>query len=267
VGDLSLSVGNVILTLESSGGLSKGLKQTLAATGSLAMALAGSAGAKAAAPDQPKVDPGRWADAFDSWSVGFGAGYGFFGAPTTIDSFNTYSGPVSTTLNSNGPVASFELGKDFRINNSVFGVYGDFHVGDRTSAFASSDSYAPAAGLTLGEGGSLTARAGFVPNQRTLFYGLFGWSWQQYASSVSGTSSSYSSIGGSGSGVLNGPTIGFGAEMLFPNHPNVSFKSEYRFTHFDAPSPISPDGGADFIRFGNVDDQTVRFILSFKLPQ
>ena len=66
------------------------------------------------------------------------------------------------------------------------------------------------------------------------------------------------------SGFLNGPTVGAGIEWLLPNHPDVSFKTEYRYTHFDSPGSLYD--GATSVTFGNVDDHLVRFIMTFKLP-
>ena len=223
-------------------------------------------GAKAASPVHAAPNPDGWSNAFNTWSIGAGVGYNFFQTPATIDSFGTYSDAASPTLQGNSPNATVEIGKDLRFNNVVFGLYGDAHLGEKVGAFDSSDEYAPHARLSLGPGGSLTGRLGVVANPRTLVYGLFGWSWQQYDSFTSSSDYTLNNLTASGSGVLNGPTIGLGAEVLFKKMPNVSLKAEYRYTHFDAPAPLSPTTGK-FTTFGNVDDQSVRLVLSFKLPQ
>ncbi len=252
---------------DATGTFSSTFKWTFAATGSFAAALGGALPAVAAPPGQTtKIDPGRWADAFNGWSVGFGVAYDFFRDPAHVDSFNSYSSPESPTLSGNDPFADVDFGRDFRANNYVFGIYGNLFAGEKTGAFTSSDSYAPSGSLTLKSGGAVTARAGFLTNPQTLVYGLFGWTWQHYSAAVSGTDDSYNPISASESGVLNGPTVGTGLEFLFPNNPNVSFKTEYRYTFFNAPGPLSPDGGLNYITFGKVDDQTLRFILSFKMP-
>ena len=226
----------------------------------------GAAPASAAPPVHAVPSPDGWSNAFNTWSIGAGFGYNAFQTPSTIDSFETYSEAASPALSGNSPNATVEIGKDFRFNNVVFGLYGDAHLGDEVGAFDSSDDYAPHARLSLGPGGSLTGRLGIVATPRTLVYGLAGWSWQQYDSFTSSSDYTSNDLTASGSGVLNGPTVGIGAEMLFKNIPNVSLKAEYRYTHFDAPAPLSPTTG-EFTTFGNVDDQSVRVVLSFKLPQ
>ena len=240
--------------------LSNGLKYTIAASGALAVTWAAMANSNAALLSQPNVDP-RFANAFDSWSVGFGGGFSAFQSRSTINSFDFYDSSLAANLSGANPFASVEVGRDFRFNNAVFGIYGDVHIGDRQANFSSSDLYgATTAGLTLKEGGSVTGRAGLLADQQTLLYGLFGWSWQHYAASVSGFEGS-----ASGSGVVNGPTVGFGTEVLFTNHPNMSFKAEYRFTHLGAPESLSANGGSATMNFGAVDEHALRLMLSFKL--
>jgi hypothetical protein len=242
----------------------KGLKYTLAATGSLAMTWAGNTAH--AQPPAPSVDP-RFANAFDSWSIGAGAGINLFHAPLSVQSVDTYADNLGGNQHGAGGFATLEIGRDVRVNNAVFGIYGDFHVGQKTAGYSSGDSYS-SGHLTLGEGGAVTGRAGVLTSPSSLFYGLFGWSWQQYSASVSSTTDSYSGIGAQASGVLNGPTVGIGGEFLFPNNPNMSFKTEYRYTYFGSvPSLHAVNGGSTIdANFGPVNDHMLRFILSWKLP-
>ena len=246
--------------------LASAVKVAFSATGSLAAALGGGTPAAAAPAGQPvTMDPARWADAFNGWSVGFGAAYDFFHDSAYVEPFNFVMSPLSPALSGDAPFADVDFGRDFRTNNYVFGIYGNLFVGEKTGAFASSDNYTTGS-LTLKKGGAVVGRAGFLTNPQNLFYGLFGWTWQHYSATLNGTDSSDEPVSVSESGVINGPTVGAGWEFLFPNNPNVSFKTEYRYTFFNAPSPLSPDGGQNYMTFGNVGDQTVRFILSFKMP-
>jgi opacity protein-like surface antigen len=251
------------------GAVSTTLKLTFAATGSLAATLtAGVSTASAAPVDQTaKVDPGRWADAFNGWSLGFGANYNFFRDSSSINSYDWYtSSEVASSpgLQANSPFADVDVGKDFRAGNYVFGVYGNFFAGEKLATYQSSAVYSND-DLKLQYGASLVGRAGVVAGSQTLFYGLFGWTWQHYQADLS----EFYPVGpgnfnASESGFLNGPTVGAGIEWLLPNHPDVSFKTEYRYTHFDSPGTIS--NGPTTVTFGNVDDHMIRFIMTFKLP-
>jgi opacity protein-like surface antigen len=240
----------------------RGLKYTVVATGSLAMTWAGSTHAQTT----PTVDP-RFSNAFDAWSLGAGAGINLFHAPLSTESIDTYATP-SGNLHGAGGFASFEVGRDFQVNNAVFGIYGDFHIGEKSAQYSSTDIYSSSARLALGHGGAITGRAGVLTSPNSLLYGLFGWSWQHYTASVSGTTDSYSSIGASSSGVLNGPTVGIGGEMLFANNPNMSLKTEYRYTYFGNVPTLHAVSGSSAIdaNFGPVHDHMLRFILTWKLP-
>lgn len=254
------------MSAEAAGRLPNTARLAFVATGSIATAFGGVLPAAAAAPvGQPaNVDPGRWADAFNGWSVGFGASYDYFRSSANVDSFGGTA--QSPKLNGNDPFAAIEIGRDFRSNNYVLGIYGDIFAGEKSAGFQSSNAKSPSGTMKLQAGGALTARAGFMPTQQSLLYGLGGWTWQHYeASLVSGPDYDGTPFDISKSGFLNGPTVGVGYEMLFPHHPNVSFKTEYRYTHFDAPGALTPDG-SNYATFGNVDDHSLRFILSFKMP-
>ena len=91
-------------------------------------------------------DMGQWPDAFNTFSVGIGAGGSFLHVPaslSTTDGYapNSYSGTLSRTLNPSNFTASAEAGKDWRFNNFVVGVYGDITAGDqKTSVTRSYDA-------------------------------------------------------------------------------------------------------------------------------
>ncbi len=262
-------LGDSEMPPKSAGTLSGTLKFPFAAGGSLATTIAPMAATAAPVGQPAEVDPARWADAFNGWSVGFGVGYDIFRDSAHVDPFNaTFTQSLSPTLSGKDPFADFQIGRDFRAGGYVFGLYGDIFAGENSASFASSQSKSPSGTLKLQEGAAVTARAGFTPNQQSLFYGLAGWTWQHYEATLKGFVDSGLStfpFSVSGSGTLNGPTVGIGYEMLFPNHPSVSFKTEYRYTHFDAPGSLSPDG-VNAMTFRAIDDHSVRFILSFKTP-
>ena len=84
-----------------------------------------------------------------------------------------------------------EVGKDFRHGNWVFGLYGNVDVGNQTGTFstehknyATSEHTTAKANLTLGTSAAITGRIGVLANERTLLYGLAGYTWRQYDASV-----------------------------------------------------------------------------------
>jgi hypothetical protein len=137
------------------------------------------------------------------------------------------------------------------------GIYGDLLFGGDDTSFESSDSYG---GLRMQERASVVGRAGVLVHPNMLVYGLAGWSVQSYEASTS--TEWYSN---EHSGFVNGPTVGFGAEVVLPNDPLFSLKGEYRFTHLSAPT----DGGTPSYgltsSFNSVNDRQFRVILSIKL--
>jgi len=248
---------------EISTGLAKGLNYTVAATGSLA--LMWTAVTAAQAQPSPTSPDSRFAAAFDSWSIGGGGGFNLFQTQATASDSYSVSDTFNQALHGEGGFGAIEAGRDVRVGNTVFGAYGDFHFGQKDASFSSSDSYASGS-ITLGNGGAVTGRAGIVVVPNLLFYGLAGWAWQQYTVDLN-DSDPTPAIHGSHSGITNGPTVGVGAELLLRRFPNVSFKSEYRFAHYDGPSfAVSNGTESAAVDFDAINDHSVRFILSLKFP-
>ena len=266
-----------------------GLKVGLAVTGSFGFVQAATP-AQAAGTTVAK-NMGQWHDAFDTFSFGIGAGGSFLHAPASISTTDTYSGThdgtLSGTLNGSGFIGTVEAGKDFRQGNFVFGIYGDITGGNQKASISRSyeDTYwgsPPPESLTgtytlsLKHSAALIGRAGWMPNERTLLYGLAGYTWQHYDASTSVmTSIPYKSIGsGSGSaqksGTVGGVTLGVGVERLLT--PDISLKGEYRWTHLNGISPLAatattawPTTVTATGSAGAIDEHAIRFVLSFKL--
>src|SRR3954464_1560101 len=103
--------------------LAKGVTATIAATGSLTATWAAAPAAQAAPPVRgPVVDP------FNAWSVGVGGGYHLFLTPSTTSISGQEYG--SEKLGGVGLRGQVDVGRDWRMDNRVFGLYGDFHFGD-----------------------------------------------------------------------------------------------------------------------------------------
>ena len=110
---------------------------------------------------------------------------------------------------------------------------------------------------------TISGRLGLLANDKTLFYGLVGYTAQQYKSSHS-VSSNYGNGGSfTTSGVAHGLTLGFGAELMVMD--NVSVKGEYRYTKLNGLS--SSADKVDTTMVTNHDKTTVqqvRLVVSSK---
>jgi opacity protein-like surface antigen len=226
------------------------------------------AGSSALAQSAPPPPGDRFANRFDGWSFGAGGGYSVFHANPEAASVLS-KGPdfESTDLEKREWVAVFEAGREFRHGNFVLGLFGDVQFGSASASFASSESKGPRE-LNLGIGGSVTGHAGFVVHESAQLYGLFGWAFRRYNATVGARTSGGTAYSHEESGWLNGPTVGAGAEILLPNHPNLSLKGEYRFTYFDGPTVTAVGGGgaSTTVDYGQISSHGVRAILSVKLP-
>ena len=232
-----------------------GLKLGLAVTGSFGFAQA--ATPALAAGDTVAKDMGQWHDAFDSFSVGIGVGGSFFHGPGSLTTTDTYSGnydgTLSGALNGSSFVGTVEAGRDFRNGNYVFGLYGDITGGGGSSSLTRSyeDTSSGSPG-ELGSGtytvkfehsASIVGRAGWIANERTLLYGLAGYTWQH----VRRVGLPPARRGTDGFADGHGQrlkivdcrrlTLGVGGEMLL--NPDVSVKGEYRWTHLNGVPGLS----------------------------
>ncbi|MFO1183617.1 MAG: outer membrane beta-barrel protein [Bauldia sp.] len=241
--------------------VSASLKVGLAASGTLALtwAAAPSAMAQGKAALMPAHDP------FNGFSLGLGASVDRFN--TTASDYAYFGGLFSDGLKGIGGFGTAEIGKDFRFGNLVLGIYGEYSFGHKSDTFnrdvvGSVDSYNLNGSLRLGTEHSVTGRLGVIVNPQSLVYGIFGYSWQNYAATVSTSSADYGGYSSTYSrkGTLGGLTMGIGGEMMVNN--DWSIKGEYRFTRLAGVS------GFGFFDAGmatdKVEDHTFRAVLSFK---
>jgi opacity protein-like surface antigen len=245
---------------------SAGQKLGIAASGSLALAWI-------AAPADAQTF--RTASAVDPWnalSFGAGIGHDFFHVPVSVSSYDSWAGAndFSADLHGNGFDQTVEIGKDFRMGSTVWGLYADFTHADKGDAVKRSECYYwclnTRATVQLGDSVSLVARVGQLMDPATLLYGLGGFTLQHYRAAARAYSEYYDSTASDGStGVLTGLVVGFGAEKLIT--PHLSIKGEYRFVHFGSPGSFSDSTCCTTsvdAKFGNITDQVFRVVLSFK---
>jgi len=145
------------------------------------------------------------------------------------------------------------------MGRGIFGLHGDVQFGTtdaRFGSFDSSENYADT--VKWGHGASITGRAGLLVRPDTQAYGLFGWSWQNYAATMGGgglpTTMTH--------GVVNGPTLGAGIETFVSGNRNMTLTAEYRASQLGA---IAGSGDSKGFQFGDTREQSVTVGLSFKL--
>jgi len=244
---------------------------SIAISGVLATGWAGSAAAADVGTfSKQAVAPASYGK-LDPWNM-FSLGFGLVGqtatSPTTLyDSWDRNQ--VYRITNSSGIGATIEIGKDFHPAGSpiVFGLYGDVKFGRQTGTAQSQylkagDSVSQDSSLQFTNGGTLAARLGFLANDKLLFYGLAGYSLQQYTART--TVSGYYSEDESKSGTLGGVTFGIGAELMLSG--DISLKGEYRYTRLGA---ISVFGDSTYYEsaktsYGVTELQQLRVVLSKK---
>lgn len=280
-------------------GTIKGAVLALAAVGALTLALGASqAEAQANRGGYAPVDP------FNSFSIGIGGGIDMFRTPVDVYAYDYFSNEVdfSDILKGRGGFGTVEIGKDFRFDRLVLGIYGEYNFGrkhDSTSdsnteynegcsesALAencamsecvlycnSEDTLTAQATLTLRDSYAVLARLGVLAGPQTLIYGLFGYTWQKYVADVSAYSTFYNDydwyapFSASKSGTIGGLTFGVGAEFMV--NANVSVKGEYRFVKLGAVGNVgycSEYPVCAEAHFGPTDDHVFRGVISFKLP-
>lgn len=245
-------------------GVLKVASLALAATGSLALTWSSTpAEAQGRAGFAPMADP------FNSFSIGLGGGVDIF--RTQVDAFANgynsfnYGGPLRKA----GGFGSIEIGKDFRFDRLVLGVYGEYNFGRKSDAISTTttDYYntTGTASLKLRNSHAVLGRLGVIYSPQTLIYGIFGYTWQKYDATVNVVDGLFGTDSATRSGTLGGLTFGIGGEWLV--NSNLSLKAEYRLVKLDAPaSPYfccGPEGGATFDK---VEDHVFRGVISYKLP-
>jgi len=228
--------------------------------------------------DNPSYGPGD-GDSFEArWtgiSVGVGGGINFFTGSPRLDvyeSWTSYEDSETFDFDINGIFGTAEIGFDKAFNKRwVAGVYADVSVGNVSEAFGFSDDGSDydidyAARIKFKEKYSLIARLGYEVSQRTLLYGLAGYSLQKYEAYVSQHVDSSDLYEANDDGFMGAVIVGAGAETLLSER--TSLKLEYRFSHangIDVASHV--DDGEDYwadFETGNINTHTVRGVMSFK---
>jgi len=243
------------------------------------MAAAWAAPAAAADPGRPVYAPVPAKDPWNAFTLGVGGVGNFLNAPTAAAMFyddqccNTFgTKTLDAKLTGQSFAATAEVGKDFHINSTgVVGLWANYDFGQTLSPLAaqaiSNDTYNNVTSLrssvTLKPTASVGARAGFLLNPGTLIYGLLGYSWADYTSSLE-SYDGYNSNSFSKKGHTNGVTVGLGAEMMLTDM--ISVKGEYRLTRFKGQETVT-SSTAPQIGWQNshFDLQQVRLTLGIKL--
>lgn len=229
--------------------------------------------------DNPFYGPGD-GDSFEArWtgiSVGVGGGVNFFTGSPRLDVFESYTPYTDSEIfdfDSNGIFGTAEIGFDKAFNKRwVAGVYADVSVGNVSESYGFSDDDSDkdidyAAKIKFKEKYSLIARLGYEVSQRTLLYGLAGYSLQKYEAYVSQSVDSYFDSDATSDGFMGAAIVGAGVETLISER--TSLKLEYRFSHangIDVDTREVEDGDlywADFVT-GDINTHTVRGVMSFK---
>lgn len=242
----------------------KGATLALAATGSLALTWGATPAMAQGKGFVPMSDP------FNSFSLGIGGGVDIF--RTSTDSYLSPPGlDFGGPLRGVGGFATIEVGKDFRFDRLVFGIAAEYNFGrksdDVSGTYCSDGCATGTAELELRDSHAVMARLGLLTGPQTLFYGLFGYTWQKYTATATEDATDCCSYvdSTSRSGMIGGLTFGVGGEWLI--NSQWSLKGEYRFVRLNAPREFVGAGCCTYAFFDDkVDDHVFRGALSFKLP-
>lgn len=183
----------------------------------------------------------------------------------------SYGGDFDTS----GWFGTVTAGFDWQVGNLVFGIFGSYDFQDQSKTsfnpvtYVDDPDFDPQGqrwNVSLGNIGTVAARAGVAVAPRVLLYGLAGWSW---SSADIGYSEGCFGGGGcdnlaySGSRSIDGWTLGVGAEVAVLRQ--ASLRLEYRYTDFGSVS-VSGDDGGEFAgrTSASITDQSIRALLTFR---
>jgi outer membrane immunogenic protein len=268
--------------------------KTVLSTLAIALSMSGASFAADAVVDYV---PGPVVEAF-SWSgihigVGGGGGYNTYDGSSAfyIDSWNN----VPSYMDIEGPDGKFygfgtvEIGADYQFKNSPFvaGILASYDFNFSTDSESRSDTDyeynfdcdcypydTRRLKASLDDTWFLGGRVGFVSQERTLWYGLAGYTWAKgHVDTLLGFNGPDGDDFGQvrKSGQVGGATLGLGVEHAFTDA--LSLKAEYRHDFLGSVRwdevPYDPEwGGYDDGNFasGNVDfgRDTVRLVLSYR---
>jgi outer membrane immunogenic protein len=244
-----------------------------------------------------KEPPAPMAAPAFSWTglhIGLGGGAAMMRARSHSSSYindnanGIYSGGgEQSDLGKFGGFGTIQVGGDYQLDKFVIGAFGDF---DLSSLKAGSKSRAAAychvnnnncntvathsVGYKVGNSWDAGARLGYLINDRSLVYGLGGFTSAQISSgarldqyvNTDDNGNYHPYVQSQQSGWKSGYLIGVGYEMALTDH--ITFKTEYRYSDYGTVSShYSYDngpfnGGAS--SSANISVQSVRAMLSYK---
>ena len=239
-----------------------------------------------------------------SWTgfhVGVGGGGTFLHSKSTVDStvnqsnstaynHETYSSVMNGTHNLNGfgGFGNIDAGVDYQNGSFVIGGFADMSFGSSRAHFSEIDNTPSTSTVldnigatntqthrvSLGNVFDIGGRLGYLATDRTLLYGLAG-----YSAGYINSASSISVVHDAGS-ILNsfdlttqtkgwhsGFTIGSGVEQALTDQ--ITLKVEYRYSEYgharsSAASDAGGQGSATISQSDAVSTQTVRAVLSYR---
>ncbi len=127
-----------------------------------------------------------------------------------------------------GALVEGTVGADWQVNSLVLGALADVHWSDLEASASTPLGGGSSASLQSRWGFDVLGRAGVAATDRTLLYGLLGYSWERSEGSLS---IPVLAVNLSDDEDASGWTVGGGIEVAATNR--ISVKGEYRFTGFD----------------------------------
>tara|TARA_R110002126_G_scaffold289659_1_gene445153 strand:- start:25411 stop:26382 length:972 start_codon:yes stop_codon:yes gene_type:complete len=223
--------------------------------------------------------PANFQTMWTGFSVGAGGGGNFLtGSPTLgfLDDYFDYQNIAAGDYGSGSVFGTVEAGYDHAFANGVVvGLYGDVSFGSSTENFNFGEEYETdytydqAASIKFKEQYSIIGRVGFRVTEKSIFYGLAGYSNQRFEANLQQNSDSdyfdESSASGKSSGSLDILTVGAGVEAFVTDRATV--KLEYRYGYSDGATVTAMDDYTETTSTfdtGAIHRQTVRAVMSLK---
>jgi len=190
-----------------------------------------------AAPTPPPIVPAASARPWNALYLGGGGGYawGTIDGHAHIDISNAPSEDYYPSFDANSWLAYGIVGGDLQLGDHVvLGAFADYTWLDDFSGSQTTDfggGFHKTFSAQIDSIITVAGRIGIAHN-RSLFYGLAGWSWAKGSlSEFEGCNIFCDNLDYSGSVKADGWTVGGGLEHLIEKH--LSARLEYRYTHLD----------------------------------
>lgn len=199
--------------------------------------------------------------------LGGGGGYGHINHELSFDVEGENIASLSG-FSGEGGFFTVEAGFDYQFSDQfVAGVQFDY-TGSSVSTVAELDLGVPGFtgyDLEASDNYTVAGRLGYLANPDTLVYGLVGWTWTDFEQDVKFVGETVFSNDFD----VNGLTVGAGIETVLAQ--NITGKLEYRYTSYDTVNVFEGelpfnDNGLDFELNNDISLQTVRAVVSYKLP-